>query len=287
MAAREWRADPADRDFFDLFQQTAEFGPRDREYDAYLSFNMRAVERGRSVVALLRRFRPVDGVAALDIGCGSGGLAIALAESGARVSAVEPDPTRRAWAEARIRGHRESVELMAGTAERLDFPDDSFDVVTLDSVIEHVEDPAATIREVCRVLRPGGIVYLVWPNRLSLINVLHDPHYQMLFVVLMPRKLGKFYVERVRRVQRGYWVNRIPTSRSLSRRFAQYGVDLQILEPEGIQKIANPATIRRHKWIRRLALTAAHLGLSRALRRLAVAQHPTHTAIARKRPTHR
>ena len=53
---------------------------------------------------------------------------------------------------------------------------------------------------------------MVSPNKSSLINILRDPHYQMVGVVLDRLWLGQFYVERIRRIQRGYWVNVIPAN---------------------------------------------------------------------------
>ena len=54
--------------------------------------------------------------------------------------------------------------LAAG--EHLPFADGTFDAVLLNEVIEHVRDDAATLREACRVARPGGNVVIFAPNRL-------------------------------------------------------------------------------------------------------------------------
>jgi demethylmenaquinone methyltransferase/2-methoxy-6-polyprenyl-1,4-benzoquinol methylase len=50
------------------------------------------------------------------------------------------------------------VELMQGEAEQLPFADDSFDVLTFTYLLRYVDDPAATVRELARVVRPGGVV---------------------------------------------------------------------------------------------------------------------------------
>ena len=250
-----------DREFVDLLLATAEFEPGAASYSSFMSFNLHAVERGRVDVQRLTRHVDLHGADALDIGAGSGGLAIALAERGARVAAIEPDETRRRWAVARIAGHGVEVRLHASAAEALPFPDASFDLVTMDSVIEHVESPARSISEIARVLRPGGVVFLSWPNKGSLINLWRDPHYQMIGVVLMPRRLGRFYVERVRRSRRAYWVNVIPTSRWVKTRFLRHGIRLDRQTPDGPQKLTHPDSIRGFPRLRTLAHFASRLGL--------------------------
>ena len=94
----------------------------------------------------------------LDIGCGIGTYVRKLGELSTRVYGIDIDPARV---------HRsESGALAAAVSERLPFADGSFDVVLLNEVIEHVQDDAATLREACRVVRPGGHVVVYAPNRL-------------------------------------------------------------------------------------------------------------------------
>jgi ubiquinone/menaquinone biosynthesis C-methylase UbiE len=272
---------PEDAEFLQLFSKTSEFTPSDKKYPSYVSFNLNAVSRGNRVVELLDEVLPVRGARVLDIGAGSGGLAIALASAGAVVSAIEPDPVRYRWAEARIHGHGVSVSLSRGAGERLAFPNESFDIVTLDSVIEHVEEPAQVVCEVARVLRPGGLVYVVSPNKSSLLNILRDPHYEMFGVVLLPRRLAKPYVERVRGVARGYWVYVTPSKRWLVRRFAAEKVDLEWLIPDGFEKLETPELLR-HTALRRVTKGANVLGLTPLLRRLLLWQYATFVLLGRK-----
>jgi ubiquinone/menaquinone biosynthesis C-methylase UbiE len=173
------------------------------------------------------------------------------------------------------------VNLIEGAAERLAFADSSFDIVTLDSVIEHVENPAQVVREVGRVLRPGGVVYVVSPYKSSVLNILRDPHYEMLGVVLMPRRMAKPYVERVRRVERGYWVNVIPSKRWLTKRFADQGVRVEQLTPDGFEKLQTPELVR-HAMVRRVATAAKALQLAGLLQRFLLAQHPVFVLLGRK-----
>jgi SAM-dependent methyltransferase len=55
--------------------------------------------------------------------------------------------------------------LLAGSILELPFADGSFDAVFYHHVIEHVDDPAGSLRELARILRPGGLIYVGTPNR--------------------------------------------------------------------------------------------------------------------------
>jgi SAM-dependent methyltransferase len=93
----------------------------------------------------------------LDAGCGSGRTLDDLARYG-RVSGVDLSP--EAVAAARRRGH-DDVHL--GRVEEMPFPDATFDVVTCLDVIEHTPDDGATLAELRRVTRPGGLLVATVP----------------------------------------------------------------------------------------------------------------------------
>jgi len=87
----------------------------------------------------------------LEVGCGTG-RNLPLHPAGAEVTAVDPHPENL----ARARRRRPSARLLLAKAEALPFPDASFDTVLLSLVLCSVEEPAAALREVHRVLAPGG-----------------------------------------------------------------------------------------------------------------------------------
>jgi SAM-dependent methyltransferase len=101
------------------------------------------------------------GIRVLDVGAGTGTLAAAALECGAEVTAVDPDP--------------EMLEIAAATAPDarlhraglpdLPFADGSFDVVLANFVVNHLPDPRAGVREMARLVRPGGrVVATIWPS---------------------------------------------------------------------------------------------------------------------------
>lgn len=108
----------------------------------------------------------------LDVGCGVGHWGMLLASvlpADARVTGIdrEPDWVEQASSRARARGLGERFTYRLGTAERIPFPDDSFDFTTCQTVLIHLRDPAAALGEMLRVTRPGGLVAVAEPNNLS------------------------------------------------------------------------------------------------------------------------
>lgn len=94
---------------------------------------------------------------ALDLGCGPGFWIVEMCRRGIK-DVVGADLTKRAieLAAERTRIYGFEAEFAQMNAERLDFPDASFDHVNCQGVIHHTPDPAAAVREIARVLRPGG-----------------------------------------------------------------------------------------------------------------------------------
>ncbi|MFG1604030.1 class I SAM-dependent methyltransferase [Actinoplanes sp. NPDC049265] len=105
--------------------------------------------------------RLTSGVSLLDIGAGPGTITADLARRVApgQVTALEISDAALAITRAEIEKQGlGNVVLTTGDVHALDFPDDSFDVVHAHQVLQHVADPVAALREMRRVVRPGGLV---------------------------------------------------------------------------------------------------------------------------------
>ncbi len=97
----------------------------------------------------------------LDVATGTAGVALMLTErSGATVTGLDitEQMLRRGRERVARRGKASRINLVAGRAEQLPFPDHCFDALTFTYLLRYVEDPAATLRELARVVRPGGAV---------------------------------------------------------------------------------------------------------------------------------
>ncbi len=109
--------------------------------------------------ALVDAVAPVAGERVLDVATGTGMVAAELRRrADCRVVGVDQSAEMLAGAKARFAGEGNSVELVQGQAEQLPFADASFDAVTFTYLLRYVDDPAATVGELARVVRPGGRV---------------------------------------------------------------------------------------------------------------------------------
>lgn len=98
----------------------------------------------------------------LDVGCGTGFILRLAVDIFERVDGIDITPEML----ARIPDLGPKVTIQLAEAEQLPFPDNTFDVVTAYSVFDHLVDYRIALREIARVLRPGGIFYAdLIPNR--------------------------------------------------------------------------------------------------------------------------
>lgn len=135
---------------------------------------------------------PVAGRRVLDLGCGMGGLVVALRQAGAR--AVGHDPNRAYGAICALRAARYDLPLpfVTATGEALPFEEGAFDIVVCLDVLEHAESLERTLAEIARVLAPGGHAIVTATNRL----VFRDPHYHLRGINWLPRPWAEAIIRR-------------------------------------------------------------------------------------------
>ncbi len=129
-----------------------------RRYDA-LSSALSFGQDPRWRRALAAAVAPPPGARVLDVATGTGMVAAELLARGRELTVVGLDQSPQMLAAARTRfAGDDRVELVEGEAERLPFADASFDALTFTYLLRYVEDPAATLRELARVVKPGARV---------------------------------------------------------------------------------------------------------------------------------
>jgi SAM-dependent methyltransferase len=129
-----------------------------------------SIERGRPSytwrygqdrrLEMVRGFIDLEGATILDVGCGIGTYVRRFRRFSDDVHGVEVEAERVAEASAEL------PNIVVGVGEALPYPDDQFDLVFSNEVIEHVDDDRATAAEMVRVTKPGGVIVAFAPNRL-------------------------------------------------------------------------------------------------------------------------
>lgn len=194
--------------------------------DAWWAFAASGVARGEGVVALVALHRDPGGANVLDAGCGFGGASIAFALAGGRVDAVDVDPDFVRAAHARATGDHGCAGVRFHQASVMDLPfgEGAFDIVVCADVLEHVPSQERTAAELARVLRPGGVAYVSFPNRLSPHNLVRDPHYHLPCVSVLPRRLARVCVRVVRPSADAYHVWDLPVASRVEAGLARHGL---------------------------------------------------------------
>jgi demethylmenaquinone methyltransferase / 2-methoxy-6-polyprenyl-1,4-benzoquinol methylase len=139
------------------------FAPLGPTYDRYarlLSFGQDP--RWRSF--LVSRI-PDDATRVLDVASGTAAVAIELARDARARTVIGVDQSAEMLAAGRARvraaGLGERIDLREGRAESLPFGDAEFDALTFTYLLRYVDDPTATMRELARVVRPGGTIAML------------------------------------------------------------------------------------------------------------------------------
>jgi len=136
----------------------------------------------------------------LDFGSGNGANTVLFAPDFASVVGVDVEPERVAEAQATAQSRGvTNLEYLVYDGQRLPFPDHSFDCVVSFEVIEHTADDRAALREIARVLKPGGLFCGSVPNKFYLMEThgfdlpLADiiPYSRVPFMNLLPRAFYK------------------------------------------------------------------------------------------------
>ena len=159
-AREQWGQDPCGAEY-------------DREHELGTREFFDSVERYRyqeyaAWMPRLMEFEKFRGARLLEIGCGMGTDLLQFARGGARCTGIDLTPRSIEITRHRFRLYGADGRFMISDGEHLPFATDSFDVVYSNGVLHHTPDTAGAIREVHRVLRPGGTAKVMLYHRNSL-----------------------------------------------------------------------------------------------------------------------
>jgi ubiquinone/menaquinone biosynthesis C-methylase UbiE len=124
---------------------------------------------------LVLEFLPdVQGKRILEIACGRGGFSRLLASRGAMVCGADFSESAIAISKEKLLREpalANRVTYMQADAQNLPFEENAFDIVVSCETVEHVPEPRAALREMYRVCKPGGTLYLTTPNYLNFMGL--------------------------------------------------------------------------------------------------------------------
>ncbi len=177
----------------------------------------------------------------LDVGSGVGSFVMACKKHGLRVFGLEPDRIGQGAKITSIQIARRRLDapvFVSGVGESLPFPDACFDLVVMNQVVEHVTDQSVVVGEAARVLREGGAIYVACPNYLRF----YEPHYKILWAPLLPKILGRIYLNL--RGRRPEMLNQLTytTNRRLRKLLEALGPDFTVIDLHREQFLRKRAT---------------------------------------------
>jgi ubiquinone/menaquinone biosynthesis C-methylase UbiE len=131
----------------------------------------------------------------LDVGCGFGAFVLLCRKRGVDSIGVELAEFEVEYARRRLREERPGDDpeyvYQKGNALELPFSSSYFDVVTLWNVVEHIADERRLLKEIGRVLTPGGDIFIICPNYAAFRK---EAHYLIPWIPLLPRVLASPYI---------------------------------------------------------------------------------------------
>jgi ubiquinone/menaquinone biosynthesis C-methylase UbiE len=157
-AIDQWTADPCG-------SSEVELAPGTRAYFEQL---LEARHTHAPWTAAVLDYAGCTGLDVLDVGCGQGIDLARYAAAGASSTGIDLTPRHVELARAHIETMGLEATVVRGDAEALPFPDCSFDRVSSNGVLHHTPDLSTALREIHRVLRPGGMATIIVYNRGSL-----------------------------------------------------------------------------------------------------------------------
>ncbi len=159
------------------------------------------VEKAQRMVKTLEDYLGGDNLSKLtllDIGSSTGIIAHTLASHFRKVIGIDIDEEAVKYAKRTFQ--QDNLIFVRGDSMKLNFSDNTFDVVICAQIYEHVPDPQKLFQEIYRILKPKGVCYLAAVNKLWPI----EPHYNLPFLSFLPKFLANYYVKLTSKAENYY-----------------------------------------------------------------------------------
>ena len=150
--------------------------------------NERIKKANKTISVLKDYFNEISSLSLLDIGSSTGIMTNEYAKHCQDVTGVDLDTTAVKYSTNQYQ--RENLKFICAPIEEIDFPDSSYDVITCSQIYEHVPSDEKLMKEILRLLKPGGVCYFAAGNRFKII----EPHYNLPFLSFLPKKVANVYI---------------------------------------------------------------------------------------------
>lgn len=152
-------------------------------------------ERGKFVLSIISKVRECQNLKILDIGSGEGGTSEVLSKDN-DVTSFDMNKIRL----LRQQHSFSNINLLCGSSTSLPFKNNSFDLIILQDVLEHLDNREILINNIYNLLNDKGIIYISTPNKFSVINIIADPHWGVPCVSLLKREnVRKYFLKYFRK----------------------------------------------------------------------------------------
>lgn len=153
-----------------------------------------ATDRGKFTVTIIEQYKICNNLTVLDLGSGEGGTTEFLSINN-NVFSVDINLVRLLRQPTSSGSYKINADAM-----KLPFKRNSFDLIILQDVIEHIENNSLLLEELSVYLKDDAVIYLSTPNKFSVFNIISDPHWGLPLLCLFNRSyIKKYFLSRFRK----------------------------------------------------------------------------------------
>lgn len=171
----------------------------------------------------------------LVVGAGTGVEMVQLAKDGCQVYGIEPD--NQAVEILKLRAELKQIEnekIVKGVAEKIPFKDNCFDFIYCWQVLEHVQDPEKSIKEMIRVTKLNGYIFIGFPDYRQIV----EPHYKIYLPLFLPKIFSRLWLKLRRRNTAFFDSLQFVTSKKIRNILRKNNVTaMQIIEAYDVKEI--------------------------------------------------
>ncbi len=171
---------------------TGEYFERGGKYEGDFPGGKGARRNHLNKLKYIQKYRPSKSGNILDVGCAKGGFLSIAKEEGYNVVGIDISEEASDFARNEL-----NLDVRTSFLHEAKFPDEHFDVITIWDVLEHLPDPNNILQEVCRILRPDGIIAFSTGDIASFWAKITGSHWQLL---TPPQHLFFFSIPSIRKI---------------------------------------------------------------------------------------